>query len=136
MLVLSAVFKPRFLASFSRSQVASLIASLVDYGFLFLGTELLHIWYVISVAVGAFLGAVTNFLINRYWTFNAGHVGMGPQALRYFAVSAISLVLNTAGVYLMTEYTHFHYAISVAVISLGVGFIFNYPMHRHYVYRT
>ena len=134
-MVLSTLLNPRFLASFSRAQAASLAGSIVDFGFLFIATELLHVWYVISVAVGAFLGALTNFLINRHWTFDAAKGNLSIQAGRYCLVSTISLILNTGGVYLLTEYSHVHYAISVFVISIAVGFLFNYPMHRHYVYR-
>ncbi len=123
------------LGSFSRSQVSSLIATIADYGALFLCAEVFHVWYVIATAIGAVLGAVTNFLMNRHWSFRASHGAVRVQAQRYFYVSSVSLLLNTAGVYLMTEHAHFHYAISVGMASVVVGVFFNYPMHRLYVYR-
>jgi putative flippase GtrA len=125
-----------FFSTFSKSQVSSLTASAVDYGTLFLCTEVFHVWYVIAVAAGAFLGAVFNFFINRHWSFQAAHRAFGPQAGRYALVSTGSLLLNTCGVYLVTEYAKVHYAISVVIVSLLVGFLFNYPLHRYYVYRV
>lgn len=48
-------------------------------------------------AVGAFCVAVTsNFLWNRYWTFGAADGPAGFQAVRFFAVSVASLLLNLA----------------------------------------
>jgi putative flippase GtrA len=48
-------------------------------------------------AVGAFCVAVTNnFLWNRHWTFGAADGPAGFQAVRFFAVSVASLLLNLA----------------------------------------
>ena len=122
-------------ASFGRAQISSLLASIVDYGVLFLMTEQFHIWYVVATASGAFLGAVTNFLLNRYWTFHATQGHLNWQALRYLIVSAGSLILNTLGVYLFTEFGEIHYAVSVALTSLTVGILYNYPLQKYFVYR-
>ncbi len=125
-----------FLTTFSRSQVASLVATLLDYAILFLFTEVFKIWYVIATASGAIVGAVTNFLINRHWSFQATHGNWERQARRYALASIGSLILNTGGVFLVTEYGRVHYAISVILVSVLVGLIFNYPIYRHYVYRS
>jgi putative flippase GtrA len=131
----AATYRPSTLSTFSRSQVASLVATTVDYGSLFLLTELCGVWYVTATAWGAFFGAVANFVINRHWSFQAAHKRWYSQALRYSIVSAGSLALNTGGVYLVTEYGKLHYAFSVVLVSIGVGIFFNYPLHRHFVYR-
>ena len=48
-----------------------------------------------AAAIGAFCVAVTsNFLWNRYWTFGPGDGSAGFQAVRFFAVSLASLVIN------------------------------------------
>jgi putative flippase GtrA len=133
--VTAAATKPSWIASFSRAQISSVVATLLDYGVLFLSTEIFHSWYVLATAWGALTGAVTNFLMNRHWSFQAAHGAIGPQARRYILVSAGSLILNTAGVFLVTEYLHFHYAVSVFVVSILIGVFFNYPLHRYYVYR-
>jgi putative flippase GtrA len=130
----AAVCSPSFVKSFSRAQVSSFLATILDYGVLFLCAEVFHFWYVIATALGAFSGAVLNFMINRHWTFEAAHGHMNRQAKRYILVSAGSLLLNTGGVYLVTEFARVHYALSVVWVSLAVGFLFNYPLHRHYVY--
>lgn len=124
-----------FLASFSRAQVASAIATLVDYFVLFGLTEIFGVWYVLSVALGAAIAAIVNFLLNRYWSFQAIHQSWKQQAIRYGLISAGSLVLNTVGVYAMTETAGVHYALSVVIISVLVGWFFNYPLHRYFVFR-
>ncbi len=123
------------LATFSRAQLAAIGATLLDYGVLFLCTEILHVWYVASTALGALLGAVANFLINRHWSFKASEGSVKRQARRYTLVSGGSLLLNTMGVWAVTEFIHIHYALSVIVISIIVAVFFNYPMQHGYVYR-
>jgi putative flippase GtrA len=127
--------RPTFLQSFSRSQVSSFTATLADFALLFGLVEIFHVWYVLATAIGALAGAITNFLMNRHWSFEATHGHPGHQLFRYSVVSVGSLILNTGGVYLATDYGGIHYAISVAVVSLVVGFAFNFPLHRHYVFR-
>lgn len=122
--------------SFSRSQIASAIATFVDYVVLFGLTELVHVWYVASVAIGAAVSALVNFMINRHWSFESASLGkMHQQAWRYAWVSAVSLLLNSGGVYVVTESLDIHYAFSVIVVSAIVGWFFNYPLHRYYVFR-
>jgi dolichol-phosphate mannosyltransferase len=46
-------------------------------------------------AVGAFCVAITNnFILNRHWTFRAGDGHAGFQAMRFFAVSVVALLIN------------------------------------------
>jgi len=51
------------------------------------------------------MGAITNFLLGRYWAFKSSDDDIKYQAGRYALVSAGSLLLNTAGIYLLTEFT-------------------------------
>ncbi len=124
-----------FLGSFTRSQFTSFAATIVDFGLLFLLTEVFHVWYVVSVATGAAAGAVTNFLLNRYWTFLAAQGLWFDQAWKYSLVSAGSLAINTVGTWWVTERFGIHYGISVSIVSLLVGFFFNFPLQRRFVFR-
>jgi putative flippase GtrA len=48
-------------------------------------------------AIGAFCVAVcSNFAWNRYWTFGPGSGSAGFQALRFFTVSSLCLLINLA----------------------------------------
>jgi len=140
---------PRSLLSFSsekwgsfwRSQLGSVLATSVDFAATFLFTELLAVWYVFSTSMGAALGAVTHFLIARYWAFQSGSSLVGYldphsiQFFRYLLVSVTSLLLNTGLVYALTEAGGVPYGISKLLCSIGVGVAFNFPMHDRFVFR-
>ena len=122
------------MASFSRSQVSAAIATLADFVLLLALVELFHIWYVAATALGAGFGAAVNFLLNRYWSFQAHHRHWRAQALKYALVSGGSLTLNTLGVYAATDGLHLHYAVSVFAVSMAVAVAYNFPLHRYYVF--
>ena len=128
--------RPSFLVSFSRSQISAFIATIVDVSTLLVCVEVLRFWYVPSTAMGAALGAVTNFALNRYWSFEAADGRWETQAWKYALVSTGSLLLNTAGVYAVTEGFHFDYRVSKIIVALAVGFFYNFPLHRNIVFRT
>jgi putative flippase GtrA len=119
-----------------RTQATALLATLVDFGTLFFLTEVAGLYYVASATCGALLGAVTNYVTNRLWAFDHGHhSGVAPQAFRYAVVSAASLALNVGGVFLFTEVAGLRYGYSKAITSLAVALLWNYPLHRYFVFK-
>ncbi len=124
-----------FWKSLGRAQVSSVAATAVDFGTLFFATEQLHVWYVFSTGLGALLGAGTNFALNRFWSFEATHVEWGSQARKYAFVSAGSLGLNMLGVYAFTDGGGLKYGLSKVITAILVGLLFNFPLHRRYVFK-
>ncbi len=122
------------MVSLRRSQIASLTATVVDFSCLVFLVEVAHIWYVVATVIAGFLAAFVNFMLGRYWSFTADDEAFHGQAIRYAAVCAASLVLNSLGVYLLTEYLKMHYAMSKVVTAILVGVLFNFPLHRRFVF--
>jgi putative flippase GtrA len=127
--------RPALMVSLRRSQIASLTATIVDFCSLIFLVEIVHVWYVAATGIAALSGAIVNFILGRHWTFEADHEAVRGQALRYAVISALSLVLNSLGVYLLTDYLGLHYTISKAITSFLVGILFNFPLHRRFVFR-
>jgi putative flippase GtrA len=126
--------QPPLMVSLRRSQIASLTATVVDFSCLVFLVEVAHIWYVVATVIAGFLGAFVNFMLGRHWSFTADDEAFHGQAIRYAAVCAASLVLNSLGVYLLTEYLKMHYAMSKVVTAILVGVLFNFPLHRRFVF--
>ena len=122
------------IVSLGRAQIASLAATVADFSSLVLLVEICRVWYVVATAIGALVGAVVNFFLGRQWSFMADHESVRVQAVRYAAVSGGSLLLNSSGVYLFTHYLSIHYTLSKAITALLVGVLFNFPLHRRFVF--
>ena len=127
--------KKTFLKVFAKSQIASFVGSVVDFIVMVFCTEILGVYYVVSRAIGAAIGAVVNFIANRHWTWKAADKKLGPQAAKFTLTATVSLLLNTAGVWLCTEFLAFDYKISWLVVSLIVGIGFNFVMHKIFVFK-
>ena len=122
-------------ASFTKSQVSSAIATILDFVVYVCLVEFAGVWYVTSAAVSAVFGALMAFLLGRHWSFKAQHGCVYGQGSRFFAVSGLSLVLNALLIYALTDGLGVHYVASKVVVSVLVGVFINFPLQRHYVFR-
>ncbi len=119
---------------FVKSQFSAALATAFDILVTIILVELFNIWYVIAVAIGALCGAIGNFLLGRHWSFAASNDIWQRQMSRYGLVAGGSLVLNTTGVYLLTDGIGIPYLTSKILIAVLITVSFNYPLHRYFVF--
>ncbi len=119
---------------FLRANLASGAATAVDWsvvtGLIWAGAH-----YLGAAASGAVAGAVTDFSLKRHWAF--GREAKGPahaEGLRYLAVAAASLGWNLAGSWLLVSVLGLPPVAGVIAASVAVGFAWNYPLHRLWVF--
>jgi len=127
--------KVPFFTSFIRSQMTSLIATAFDYLVFFTCVELMEVYYVTAAAISAAVGAIISFYLGRTWAFRRRDGSLSAQAVKYLLTSGVSLFLNTAGIYLLTDYANIPYGFSKVIISILIGIFFNFLMYRYFVYR-
>ncbi len=131
--------------TFAFAQGAAVAGTAVDFLVTIFCTELLAIWYVISTAIGSVAGAITNFTMGRYWVFQSTENKLQTQALRYALVSLGSLILNTAGVYALTELMHrqlrdgvkheHDYIIAKVIVAVIVAVSYNFILQKNFVFK-
>jgi putative flippase GtrA len=74
--------------------------------------------------------------LKRHWAFDRASKGaVHHEGLRYLVVSAASLLLNLAGAYALVDGLDAPAVPGVIAASIVVGFVWNYPLHRCYVFR-
>jgi putative flippase GtrA len=119
---------------FLKTQISSLLATLMDFLTTIFLVEVAKLHYVEATVIGAIAGAFTNFFLNKYWSFESGSSGLKHQGLRYFLVWIGSVLLNTLGIYILTGSTGLSYIVSKIIVAIVVGIAFNYTLQRHYVF--
>jgi len=117
-----------------RHHATAIISTVVDYSVMVLGVELVHLGPVAATPIAAFAGGVTNFTLNRRFTYRAMHEGVQHQLWRYVLVSGCSLGLNTLGEFLFLKVPHLHYFVARVIASIIVSNVWNYPMLRFFVF--
>ena len=120
--------------TFARAQVASLVASLIDFWVTIFLKEGLGFWYVWSSATGTIAGGITNFSMGRKWVFKSFSRQAEIQMVRYLVVWVGYLLLTTSGVYLLTHYTPMTYLVSKVIVSLFMAISYNYPLQKKFVF--
>ncbi len=119
---------------FLKAQMSSLVATMVDFFMTIVMVEVFKQHYISAGMVGAVAGAVTNFSINRQWTFNSKKESIQTQTMRYTLIWIGSLILNISGLYFLTHFLNVKYIISKVVTSIIVGVSFNYFFQKKYVF--
>lgn len=122
----------------SMMMVASAVATLADYA---LASSLVHgmaqsVW--LSTALGCALGAVVNYLLNRWFTFHSEQA-KAPEFLRYLLVSGSSLILNSIGVSLLNAslrpwLSARAYDLSWLIIRVVIFYFWNIRLQTEYVF--
>jgi putative flippase GtrA len=123
------------IVTFAKAQIASLIASIIDYWCTVMLVELVGFWYVWASAIGTVIGGITNFSLGRHWVFRRREKARHKQMIKYLIVWTGYLILTTSGIFLLTHYTHLNYVISKATVSLLMAVSYNYPLQKKFVFR-
>ena len=128
--------------TFTKAQLASLIATGVD----FLVTFLLLRWAGIPPVAasarvtfygvtGTLCGGLTHFMISRNWVFNAQETKWTAQVNRYVLVWIGNLALNASGLYLLTRYTGIQPMLAKVITATSVAVFYNYILQKRFVFK-
>jgi putative flippase GtrA len=134
---------------FLRAQFSSQMASILDFLITVFVVRCFGIYYVTASFIGSVCGGIFNCLINYKWTFHAKDCKIKYVVIKYFSVWIGSILLNTYGTYAMTEslrripwvhdtlsyYFADFFLVPKIIVSLLVGFFWNYELQRVFVYR-
>lgn len=134
---------------FLRAQFSSQLASITDITVTVVLGIVFNIYYVIATFLGSVCGGIINCAINYRWTFKSQGIKKRYVAVKYAFVWIFSIFLNTYGTYLLTEFLNKIpwvqrllgnlvddiFIFSKVIVSLVVGFVWNYNMHRCFVYK-
>ena len=121
--------------TFLKANVASLIASGFDWMVTVFVVSFFHIDEVIGSIIGTVCGGILNFLIGRNWVFQSRADKVHDQAFRYAIVWVGNLILNASGMYFFTRVINLHYLVSKVIVSLAVGFGYNYFLQKKFVFK-
>lgn len=124
---------------FAKAQVSAFIGGITDYGIMVFITEVFHVHYTISIAIGGIVGAVVNFSLNKGWTFLSKDVPykntIRKQLLKFVVVVINSILLKSSGTYFITTFLRIDYKISRIMIDLCVSLLFNFTLQKHWVFK-
>jgi putative flippase GtrA len=123
-------------------QTAAIIATGIDFTVYYSidhGLDLSDFFekpYVIAAIFSAISGAIVNFTILKYWAADTSQKKLIHQVGKYIIVSAGSLLLNVALIYLITEFFHISSDISKIASAIIVAISYNFILQKYFVFKA
>ena len=107
----------------------------INLGLLYVLTDFLGIWYILSQGMAIAVSITNNFFLHRYWTFKNEIVE--PKTLeryiKFFIVSVVGMCIQLGLTFVLVENFALYY-LYAAVIAIGSASAFNYLLNRKWTF--
>jgi putative flippase GtrA len=120
---------------FLRAQVSAFAGGIIDYLIMIICIEWFDISLIPAIIIGGSIGAVINFLINRYWTFKNHRTKLLPQLIKFITAAMGSILLKATGTHLLTNALGVDYKITRLITDAFVCFGFNFLIQKFWVFK-
>lgn len=120
------------LMQFLKYTANGLICFGIEFSILYLLTEHVKLWYIISNSIAFIVANVLNFLINRFWTFHS-KADATRQFIMAITLGLFNLLASNAIMYLLTDICRLYYLYS-KVITIGIIASWNFILYKKVIY--
>jgi Predicted membrane protein len=121
------------LIKFVKFGVVGVSGVIVDFGTTWLLKEKARLNKYVANSTGFACAVVSNYLLNRWWTFHSSDPDVGVQFAKFTAVALVGLGMNNAIIYYLTERkgTKFYVAKAIAtgivvLWNFGANYVFTF----------
>jgi putative flippase GtrA len=122
------------LRQFVKFTGAGFVSALGHYGLLIALVQIAAVPAVPASAAGALLGAWINYSVNYRYTFRSTRQHR-ESVLRFAAVAAVGLVLNTLLMWVGVELIGAHYLLS-QIVTTGLVLIWSFAGNRYWTFHS
>lgn len=97
----------------------------VNFGVTWLFKEVFKLNKYLSNILGFIVAATSNYLLNRWWTFQSTNPQVGTEYAKYFAISLVGLGIDTLTVYLLNGKLKWNFYLS-KIFAVGASTLWNF----------
>ena len=97
----------------------------VNFGVTWFFKEICKLNKYVSNILGFVFAASTNYLLNRWWTFQSTNPQVGTEYAKYFLISLVGLGIDTLTVYLLNGKLKWNFYLS-KVFAVGASTLWNF----------
>lgn len=109
------------------------IAFLIDYGFLFIFTEWLGIYYLISSVLSFSISVIFNYVASVKWVFNVDENKSKSRNFALFIIlSIVGLGINQLIMWYGVEQIHMYYML-VKIFATAIVMVFNFVTRKMFL---
>ena len=112
---------------FIKFAVVGFSGLIIDFSITYLLKEHLKIHRYVANSIGFSIAASTNYLLNRWWTFQSDNPEILTEYASFFIISIIGLALNNLFLFLFEKRFNFYLSKLLAIILTTLwNFFANY----------
>jgi len=130
----SSLFSDKILA-FIKFGITGVSGLTVDFALTWLFKDEFHFNKFVANAIGFSAAVISNYIINRNWTFKAKKSKAATQFTAFVSVSLIGLLLNSGIIYLLDNMLNVNFYISKA-IAIFIVFFWNFSINYFFVFKA
>lgn len=123
------------LKEFLKAQLSAFVGGMTDLGIYSFCYKVLNISAPFSNIVSGSLGAIVNFLINRYWSFDNTKSSIGSQLWKFVIVVVGSITLKSIGIHYFVDVWNWHFLLSKLLVEIIVSLGFNFTLQKFWVFK-
>ena len=97
----------------------------VNFGVTWFFKEVCKLNKYVSNIIGFIVAATTNYLLNRWWTFQSTNPQVGTEYAKYFLISIVGLGIDTLTVYLLNGKLKWNFYLS-KIFAVGAATLWNF----------
>lgn len=127
-------FTPKFFA-FIKFGITGVSGLVIDFSLTWLIKDELHFNKFLANGVGFTTAVVSNYFINRNWTFKDHQSKAGLQFTAFVAVSMIGLLLNSGIIFLLDNKLDVNFYVS-KVAAIFIVFFWNFGANYFFVFKS
>lgn len=105
------------------------LSFLVDFGILYLLTDIFQLNYLLSAGISFTASVIFNYILCVKWVFKGAEEQDTKSKLIFIASSVVGLGLNELLMWLFVSVFGFHYLVA-KIIATGIVMIWNYVAKR------
>lgn len=110
-------------------------STLLDFILLWIFTDILGLYYLLSGALSFIISISFNYNINHFWGFRETRREFSQGYSMFFIFGVIGLVLTLALLAFFVEIINLHYIIARALAAIFVG-LWNYVMNIKFTFKS
>lgn len=124
------------LERFLKFGVVGISGLLVDFGLTFVAKEWLKFSKYVANAIGFSMATITNFVLNRSWTFMDRHESSAwTEFPKFLGFAVAGLLINTLVIYLLNEKARLNFY-TAKILAIGIVSIWNFFGNYLYTFTT
>lgn len=114
-----------FILKFIKFGIVGASGMIIDFSLTYFFKEIIKVQKYIANSIGFTVAAISNYFLNRIWTFESHNPDIPVEFTEFFIISLIGLAINTLILYILVSRYKKKFYFS-KLLAIGVVVIWNF----------